>query len=58
MCPRTPPMFQTYKAPTPQDPLRNLKAIKSLGTSLAWAHNLLEVNKETVQAYYTYTKGI
>ena len=32
--------------PTPQDPLRNLKTIKSLGTSLAsMAHNLLEVNK-------------
>ena len=34
------------KAPTLQDPLYNLKAIKSLGTLLAcWAHNLLDVNK-------------
>jgi len=35
--------LQRSKAPTPHDPLHKLKAIKSLGTSLAWwAHNLLE----------------
>ena len=29
--------LQHSKTPTPQDPLHNLKAIKFLGTSLAWA---------------------
>ena len=55
MRPRRPPMFQTSKTPIPQDPLCNLKAIKSLNTSLAWwAHNLLKVNMtrdESTQAY-------
>ena len=37
--------LQRSKAPTPQDPLHNLKAIKSLGISFAWwAHNLLGIN--------------
>ena len=43
---RTPPMLQSSKAPTSQDSLCNLRAIKSLDTHLhAWAHNLMEVNK-------------
>ena len=58
-CART--HLQCSKAPTPQDPLHNLKAIKSLGTSLAsWAHNLLEVNRtrdQIAQASYTHTKA-
>ena len=32
MRPRTPLMLKNSKAPTLQDPLRNLKTIKSLGT--------------------------
>ena len=55
MRPRTPPMLQSFEVPIPQDPLCNLKAIRSLGTSFAWwAHNLLEVNRardEIAQAY-------
>ena len=47
--------LQRSKVPTPQDPLCILKAIKCLGTSLAWwAHNLMKANKtgdEIAQAY-------
>lgn len=52
---RTPPMFQSSITPTLQDPLCNLKAIKSSSYSFyAWAYNLLEFNKdktEITQAY-------
>ena len=52
---RSPPTFRNSKAPTPQAHLRNLNAIKSLITSLAWwTHNLLEFDRsadEIAQAY-------
>ena len=55
------PKFQSSKAPTPQDPLRNIKAIKFLGISLVcWAHNLLEFNKtrDKLQKHIHIYKGI
>ena len=55
MRPWTPPTLRSFITPIPQDPLRNLNAIKSLGTSLAWwAHHLLDINKtraKMTQAY-------
>ena len=48
--------LQCSEAPTPQDPFRNLKAIKSLDTSLAWwAHNLLESIWDRIAQAYTHT---
>ena len=40
--------LQRSETPTLQNPLCNLKAIKSLGSSFAWwAHNLLDINRTT-----------
>jgi hypothetical protein len=49
-------MLWSSKVSTPQDPLCNLKAIKSLGTSLAWwAHNMLDINRTRDNIAQAYT---
>ena len=48
-------MFRTPKAPTPQDPLCNVKTIKFLASSLVWwAYNLLDVNMTIFKIAQTY----
>ena len=51
--------LQYSEAPTPRDPFCNLKAINSLGTTLAWwAHNILDINKtrENIAQAYTHAQ--
>lgn len=53
----TSPMLRSSKVPTPQGQLRNLKAIESLGNSLAcWAHNLMELIGDKITQAKTHTQ--
>ena len=50
-----------FRSTDPQDSFRNLKTVKSLGTSLVWwAHNLLDINKirDTIAQTYRHTQRL